>query len=51
MGNKTGIKHTSISIGGLAAAVIFGCWASSALATPSWPDEGTLICEQQRLHI
>jgi hypothetical protein len=48
MGNKTGIKHTSFSFGGLAAAVIFGCSASAALATPSWPDEGTLICEQQR---
>jgi hypothetical protein len=48
MGNKTGIKHTSFSFGGLAAAVIYTCSATAALATPSWPDQGTPICEQQR---
>jgi hypothetical protein len=36
------------SISGFAVTAILACSASSTLETPSWPDEGTLICEQQR---
>jgi hypothetical protein len=34
-------------IGGSVVAAIFACSPSNAFATPSWPDVGTLICEQQ----